>query len=108
MLFNKMIRIIVEDRSGERKPLQIPGDIQLSLMEVLTASGYDILATCGGIALCATCRVEVLSGGEQLPLPGGMELAMLDSLPDSEESSRLACQLWMSDVMDGMVIRISG
>jgi 2Fe-2S ferredoxin len=103
-----MIKVTVEDRNGERRSLEIPGNIRLSLMEILKASGYDILATCGGIALCATCRIEVLSGSERLPPPDGMELAMLDSLPDSDENSRLACQLWAGDALNGLVIRISG
>jgi ferredoxin len=54
-----MINLIIEDRTGERQPVEIPEGINLSLMEVLKASEYDVLATCGGMALCATCHVEV-------------------------------------------------
>ncbi len=55
-----MIRFTIEDRTGDRQELDIPEGINLSLMEVLKASDYNILATCGGMALCATCHVQVL------------------------------------------------
>ena len=58
----------------------------LSLMELLKASGYDIQATCGGMALCATCHVEVLAG-PALPEPGDDELDMLETLPVVHEGS---------------------
>jgi ferredoxin len=60
-----MINLIIEDRDGQRQPVEIPEGINLSLMEVLKASEYDVLATCGGMALCATCHVQVLEGPEQ-------------------------------------------
>lgn len=103
-----MINITVEDRNGERKQLEIPDDISLSLMEVLKASEYHILATCGGMALCATCHVQVLEGGERLGNANDQELDMLDTLPDAGSDSRLACQLRIDESMDGAVFRILG
>lgn len=103
-----MINIIVEDRNGEQKPVQIPEGINLSLMEVLKASEYDILATCGGLALCATCHVEVLKGYDQLTSPGDIELDMLDSLHDSTSSSRLSCQIRMEENIDNAIFRLKG
>ena len=104
----KMIRIIVEDRTGERQPVEVPKDIGLSLMEVLKASEYEVLATCGGMALCATCHVEVMDGGEHLPPLSDAEYDMLDTLPDVSPSSRLACQLRISPDMEGTVFKIRG
>lgn len=103
-----MITITIEDRNGERQDLELPTDISLSLMEVLKGSDYNILATCGGMALCATCHVEVLNHSERLSEPQDMELDMLDTLPDAGSSSRLACQLRISDEMDGITFRIRG
>jgi 2Fe-2S ferredoxin len=67
-----MIQFTVEDRTGIQQDIEIPEGIGLSLMEVLKASEYNILATCGGMALCATCHVEILDGGESLPPPSVM------------------------------------
>ncbi len=103
-----MIHITIEDRKGERQDLEIPEGINLSLMELLKASEYRILATCGGMALCATCHVEVLEGGEGLPPLNDAELDMLDTLPDAGSTSRLACQLRLSEAMEGAVFRIRG
>jgi ferredoxin len=104
----KMIKITIEDRNGDQQPVEIPEEISLSLMEVLKASDYTILATCGGIALCATCHVQVLKGLEELPIAGNEEMDMLDTLHDAGFDSRLACQIRMSENLNGMVFKIRG
>jgi 2Fe-2S ferredoxin len=101
-----MINLIIEDREGHRAPVEIPEGINLSLMEVLKASEYEVLATCGGMALCATCHVQVLEGPEQYFTATDTELDMLDTLPDAGPDSRLACQIHISEEMDGMVFRL--
>jgi 2Fe-2S ferredoxin len=103
-----MISFTVEDRNGERQTLEIPDDINLSLMEVLKGSDYNILATCGGMALCATCHVQVLEGLENLPPTSEAELEMLDTLPDADFDSRLSCQLRINKSLNGTVVRIRG
>lgn len=104
----KMINLTIEDREGGRQTVEIPEDINLSLMEVLKASDHHILATCGGMALCATCHVQVLEGPEHYFHASNTELDLLDTLPDAGGDSRLACQLRISGDMDGMVFRIKG
>jgi 2Fe-2S ferredoxin len=101
-----MINLIIEDREGHRAPVEIPEGINLSLMEVLKASEYEVLATCGGMALCATCHVQVLEGPEQYFTANDTELDMLDTLPNAGSDSRLACQIHISEEMDGMVFRL--
>jgi len=103
-----MINLIIEDREGNREPVEIPEGINLSLMEVLKATEYDILATCGGMALCATCHVQVVEGPEQYFHATNAELDLLDTLPNAGGDSRLACQLRVSEDMEGMVFRIKG
>ncbi|MFD2969821.1 2Fe-2S iron-sulfur cluster-binding protein [Sphingobacterium bambusae] len=103
-----IITIQVEDRDGQVNPLELPTDINLSLMEILKASEYDILATCGGMALCATCHVEILHGAESLPAASDQELDMLDTLPDADDASRLACQLRLTNDNDGLQVKIKG
>lgn len=101
------IRIEVTE-NGQARELELPADINLSLMEILKASDYPILATCGGMALCATCHVEVSSGIERLPEPTEQELAMIDTLPDATSLSRLACQIRLSPSLDGVKLRLAG
>lgn len=103
-----MIQFTIEDRDGSRQDLEIPEGINLSLMEVLKASDYNILATCGGMALCATCHVQVLDGINASPPARDAELDMLDTLPDADSASRLACQIRVDEALEGAVFRIRG
>jgi ferredoxin len=100
------IAIQVEDREGNITDLTAPTDMGLSLMEFLKACEYDILATCGGMALCATCCVDVMEGESSLPEMTDDEYAMLDTLPDLLPNSRLACQLQLNPAMDGLKVRL--
>ncbi|WP_025761714.1 2Fe-2S iron-sulfur cluster-binding protein [Dyadobacter tibetensis] len=101
-----MISIAIEKETGEQTLLEVPVDMGLNLMEVLKAYEYDILATCGGMALCATCHIEVLEGSEKIPPVSDAELDILDTMPATSERSRLACQLRPDEGMDGLVIRL--
>lgn len=100
------INITVEDREGNVTDLVAPTDMGLSLMEFLKASEYDVLATCGGMALCATCCVDVLEGEEKLNEMSDDEYAMLDTLPDLLPNSRLACQIQLKPEMEGLKVRL--
>ena len=101
-----MIAFTVEGRDGVQTPIEVPEGISLNLMEVLKGSDYDILATCGGMALCATCRVQVLQGVDQLPPPGDAELDMLDTLPFVEDDTRLSCQIRVNENLQGCLFKI--
>lgn len=100
------INIVVEDREGNVAELTAPTDMGLSLMEFLKASEYDVLATCGGMALCATCCVDVLEGEDKLNEVSDDEYAMLDTLPDLLPNSRLACQIQLKPELEGLKVRL--
>lgn len=100
------IKIIVQGPDGSEVTLEAPTDMGLSLMELLKANEYDILATCGGMALCATCCVDILEGAEQLTEIGDDEYAMLDTLPDLLPNSRLSCQLHLNEKMNGLKLKL--
>lgn len=103
-----IIQIEIEDRDGGIATIEVPTDINLSLMEILKASEYEVLATCGGMALCATCHVEIKSGAENLPQAQDQELDMIDTLPDADDNSRLACQIRLTNQNQGLALRIRG
>src|SRR5688500_10061264 len=102
-----MITFEVEDQDQSRQTLEIPEDINLNLMEVLRAAGYPIAATCGGIALCATCHVEVADGIDKLGERTDQELDMLDTLPATTSCSRLACQIKVNDALQDARIKLN-
>jgi ferredoxin, 2Fe-2S len=102
------INIHIQNADNSITTLLGPTDMGLSLMEFLKGNEYDILATCGGMALCATCHVEVIKGFDSLPEISNDEYAMLDTLPNITSTSRLSCQLKLSKQMEGITVRIMG
>ncbi|HEY0654136.1 MAG TPA: 2Fe-2S iron-sulfur cluster-binding protein [Chryseosolibacter sp.] len=102
-----MVKFQVREENGTLRDIEVPTDMNLNLMEVLKASQYNIEAACGGMALCATCHIEVLEGVENLNPRTDAELDMLDTLPVVLPNSRLACQIKVSDDLQGMVLRLN-
>ncbi len=102
-----VITVFVEEAEGAQTPIEVPTDMNLSLMEVLKGSGYPIEATCGGMALCATCHVEVIQD-PGLDEAQDAELEMLDMVPNLTDHSRLACQIYPRNEFDGLTVRILG
>ena len=100
------ITITVLEPSGEKTELIGPTDMGLNLMELLKANEYPVQGTCGGMALCGTCHVEVM-GGPELNEPSDDEAYMLETLPVVHANSRLSCQIRLKDEVDGLVIRIA-
>lgn len=101
-------KIEVEDQAGTHSEVEVPTDVAMSLMEMLKSMDYQILATCGGMALCATCHVQVIKGFESLGEPNNDEYAMLDTLPKLTQTSRLACQIKAHQLEDGMSFKLLG
>ena len=102
------INITIQNADNSTTQLQAPTDMGLSLMEFLKACEYDILATCGGMALCATCHIEVINGFENLNEITDDEYAILDTLPNITPTSRLACQLQISEKLNNIALKIIG
>jgi 2Fe-2S ferredoxin len=64
-------------------------------------------ADCGGACACGTCHCFIEEAwtettGEATP----MEEAMLGMRPDRADTSRLSCQVEVTDDMNGMVVRL--
>ncbi len=100
------VKFFIEEENGNRREMEVPTDMNLNLMEVLKGDGYPIEATCGGMALCATCHIEVVEGNLHEAVTDA-ELDMLDTLPNASEESRLACQVPIDDRLEGVVIRLA-
>lgn len=101
-----MIHVTVLDREETPHDLEAPTDMGLSLMELCKVYELPVEGTCGGMALCASCHVYVLSD-HALPVPSDDELAMLDSAFFVKNNSRLGCQIKLKDDMDGLTVRLA-
>ncbi len=100
------VRISVIDREGKEHLLEAPTDMNLNLMEVCRMYELPVEGRCGGMAMCATCQVYVLSEHE-LPEPADGELAMLDQAFFVEENSRLGCQIHIHPELEGLQVRLA-
>jgi len=66
-----------------------------------------IEAECGGACACATCHVYVADEWtDKAGKPSEMEEDMLDFAFDVRETSRLSCQIKVTDDLDGLVVTV--
>jgi 2Fe-2S ferredoxin len=80
-------------------------------MTVMEAARKELVpgieAECGGACSCATCHVYVQEAWrEKVGPPSEMEEDMLDFAFDVRESSRLSCQIKVSEDLDGLVVTV--
>ncbi len=63
---------------------------------------------CGGLAACGTCHVYVDPNwiGKTGPAAPGIEQEMLALTDNVQETSRLSCQIHISEELDGLVLRM--
>ena len=64
-------------------------------------------ADCGGACACATCHVYVDEAWrDKTGSSSAMEESMLDFAEEVAPNSRLSCQIKVTDVLDGLVVRM--
>jgi 2Fe-2S ferredoxin len=101
-----MAKITYIQHSGAEHVVDVQSG--LTVMEGAVKNNVPgIDADCGGAAACATCHVYV--DETWLARTGGrtaMEESMLDFAEAVEPNSRLSCQIKVSDVLDGLVVRL--
>jgi 2Fe-2S ferredoxin len=100
------IKVTVIDREGVEHHLDAPTDMGMNLMELCKSYELPVKGTCGGMALCASCHVYVLTD-QELPEPSDDELNMLDSAFFVQANSRLGCQIKLHNGLDGMVVKLA-
>ena len=102
-----MTKLVIVNRAGEEKT--IDADNGLSVMEVIRDNGFDeMLALCGGCCSCATCHVHIdpAFAGKVEPLSED-ENDLLDSTDHRDETSRLSCQIHVTDALEGMKVTLA-
>lgn len=93
------------ERDGTRREVDAP--LGLSVLEIAHRHGVDIEGACEGSLACSTCHVIVdPKYFELLQAPTEDEEDMLDLAFGLEETSRLGCQIVMTEELDGLVVRL--
>lgn len=102
-----MITVTVIDRDDHTHTLEAPTDMGLNLMELCKSVELPMKGTCGGMALCASCHVYVLSEHE-LSAPTDDEVDMLDQAFFVQPNSRLSCQIKLNNNdLDGLTVKMA-
>ena len=100
-----MPSMIFIERDGTRREVDAPKG--LSVLEIAHKHGVDIEGACEGSLACSTCHVIVEADWfPRLGTPTEDEEDMLDLAFGLERTSRLGCQIVMSDALDGLVVRL--
>lgn len=100
------MKILVTDHDGVEHELE--GLEGWRAMEVIRDWGLDIKAECGGSCTCATCHVWVDPDWfGKLPERDADEDDLIFSTLDQKPTSRLSCQIILSDELDGLRLTLA-
>jgi len=100
-----MPTMIFVDRDGTRREVDAP--LGLSVLEIAHKHDIDIEGACEGSLACSTCHVIVDPAWfAKLAAPTEDEEDMLDLAFGLEQTSRLGCQIVMTEKLDGLVVRL--
>ncbi|MEH3037099.1 MAG: 2Fe-2S iron-sulfur cluster-binding protein [Sphingomonas adhaesiva] len=98
------MRIRFVTAEEERDAEAVPGE---RLLDVAQRAGMPLEGTCGGELACATCHVVVAADdAARLPPASEEEEDMLDLVPDARRTSRLSCQIRLTERMDKLTVSL--
>jgi ferredoxin, 2Fe-2S len=99
-----MAKITSTDSSGNARTVN--AELGSTVMETALRNNIPgIEAECGGACACATCHVYVDEAWrEKVGGPSPMEEDMLDFGYEVRPSSRLSCQIKVTEELDGLVV----
>jgi len=100
-----MPKMIFIERDGTRREVDAP--IGLSVLEIAHKHGIDIEGACEGSLACSTCHVIVEpEWHDVLKDASEDEEDMLDLAFGLTATSRLGCQLVMTEELDGLTVKL--
>ncbi len=92
-----------------RTTVEATGAPGTRLLELAQANDQPLEGACEGAMACSTCHVIVADGDyAKLPPPSEEEEDMLDFAYGVSRTSRLACQIWLTDAIDSLEVRMPG
>jgi 2Fe-2S ferredoxin len=92
-------------QDGTKKEINAP--VGLSVLEIAHQNNVDLEGACEGSLACSTCHVIVDSDWfDLLPEASEDEQDMLDLAFGLTLTSRLGCQIIMTEELDGLVVRL--
>ena len=100
-----MPKMVFIARDGSRKEVDAP--VGLSVLEIAHNNDVDIEGACEGSMACSTCHVIVQPDWyKKLPTASEEEEDMLDLAFGLTKTSRLGCQIRMTEALDGLTVQL--
>jgi len=100
------VRFVSADGGSVIEVDAAPGE---RLLDVAQANGQPLEGTCEGQMACSTCHVIVAAEDfARLPAASEEEEDMLDLAANVTRHSRLACQIWLSEPLENLTVRMPG
>jgi len=100
-----MPKVTFIDRDGTR--IEVDAPVGLSLLEIARRNKIDIEGACEGSLACSTCHVVVDPDDfERLEEPSEDEEDMLDLAFGLTRTSRLGCQIIVTEELDGLTVTL--
>jgi ferredoxin len=99
-----LVRFLKADGTLDKEVEAEPG---LRLLDVAWAAREPLEGACEGVMACSTCHVIVAAADfDQLPPASEEEEDLLDLAAHATRTSRLACQILLTDAMESLTVRI--
>jgi 2Fe-2S ferredoxin len=100
-----MTKIIFIEKDGNRK--EIDAQNGLSVLEIAHQNNIDLEGACEGSLACSTCHVIIdQKYFDNLKEATEEEEDMLDLAFGLTHTSRLGCQIILTDELEGMVVKL--
>ena len=102
-----MPKITFINADGSR--LEVEAPVGLSILEIAHRHNVDLEGACEGSLACSTCHVVVdPEWYELLPAAKEDEEDMLDLAFGLSRTSRLGCQIIITEELDGLTVSLPG
>lgn len=101
------VTITFVSTDGSTETVEAPAGSRL--LEIAQNAGQPLEGTCEGQMACSTCHVLVAAEDfGRLPEASEMEEDLLDLAAHVSRTSRLACQIWLSEELATLTVRMPG
>ncbi|MDG5497874.1 2Fe-2S iron-sulfur cluster binding domain-containing protein [Niveispirillum sp. SYP-B3756] len=102
-----MPKMVFIETDGTRREVDAP--LGLSILEIARRHDIDLEGACEGSLACSTCHVVVTPEWyDLLPDAEEDEEDMLDLAFGLTKTSRLGCQIRMTEELDGLTVKLPG
>jgi ferredoxin len=99
-----LVRFLKSDGTLDK---EVQGEAGQRLLDVAWAAREPLEGACEGVMACSTCHVIVdPEDFERLPPASEEEEDLLDLAAYATRTSRLACQIMLTDEMETLTVRV--